>query len=140
MDAGTLSKIDYYRSYFGSHLGLFSFISTQTSTGPSLQIPVVCIDSLAYGKLAIVPWHIIKYNIFGGSERGPTLYGTEPWYFYLNNLILNFNVAVPLALISLPALVVTYIVDRRRLGFTSIPSQSSHFILLALRLTPFYIW
>jgi alpha-1,2-mannosyltransferase len=140
MDAGTFSKIDYYRPHIGPHLGSFHLFSTQTSVEPFSQIPVICIDTLAYGKLAIIPWHIVKYNIFGGSERGPTLYGTEPWYFYLNNLILNFNVAVPLALISLPALAVTHMVDRRRLGFTPIPSQSSHFTLLALRLAPFYIW
>lgn len=105
-----------------------------------MQIPVICIDSLVYGKLTIVPWNIVKYNIFGGFERGPTLFGTEPWYFYLNNLILNFNVAVPLALISFPALIVTNIVDRRRLGFAPTPNQSSHSTLLALRLAPFYIW
>ena len=41
---------------------------------------------------------------------------------------------------SFPALALTYIVDRRRLGFTPTPNQSSHFTLLALRLAPFYIW
>jgi len=48
--------------------------------------------------------------------------------------------AVPLALVSFPALALTYIIDRRRLGFSSTPNQSSHFTLLALRLAPFYIW
>ncbi|KAF8167320.1 glycosyltransferase family 22 protein [Crassisporium funariophilum] len=106
-----------------------------------LFIPVIGIDSLAYGKLAIVPWNIVRYNIFGGSERGPDLYGTAPWNFYLNNLVINFNCILPLALISLPALVVTYFVDRKRLGvFTPTANQSSPFTLLALRLAPLYLW
>ncbi|KAJ7361402.1 glycosyltransferase family 22 protein [Mycena albidolilacea] len=104
-------------------------------------IPVVAIDSIAYGKLAIVPWNIIKYNIFGGAERGPDLYGTSPWNFYLLNLILNFNVLTPFALLSLPSLGVTYFIDRKRLGLVK-PSadQSSPFTVLALRLAPFYLW
>lgn len=135
-------------------------------TGTFIQIPVVGIDSLLYGKLNIVPWNIIKYNIFGGSSRGPELYGTEPWHFYLLNLLLNFNIAAPLALAALPALVLTYFIDRSRL---SLPvdrngdivdsttddsalkdhkpafgkrhgSESSPYTLLTYRLMPFYVW
>jgi alpha-1,2-mannosyltransferase len=106
-----------------------------------MQIPVVAIDSIAYGKLAIVPWNIVKYIIFGGAERGPDLYGTSPWNFYLLNLILNFNVLTLFALLSLPSLGVTYFIDRKRLGLVK-PSadQSSPFTVLALRLAPFYLW
>jgi alpha-1,2-mannosyltransferase len=104
-------------------------------------IPVIGIDSLAYGKLAVVPWNIVHYNIFGGAERGPELYGTEPWDFYIRNLILNFNCIPFLALLSLPALVVSVFVDRKRLGlYTPGPNQSSPFTILALRLAPLYLW
>ncbi|KDR85775.1 hypothetical protein GALMADRAFT_52757 [Galerina marginata CBS 339.88] len=110
-------------------------------TAALIFIPVVFFDSLAYGKPTIVPWNIVRYNIFGGSERGPELYGTEPWYFYLNNLILNFNVLILLALVSAPALAVTYFVDRKRLGFyTPNANQSSPFTILAFRLAPLYLW
>ncbi|KAF9015664.1 glycosyltransferase family 22 protein [Cyathus striatus] len=104
-------------------------------------IPVVILDSLAYGKLTVTPWNIISYNIFGSSARGPNLYGVEPWYFYLHNLTLNFNGLVCLALLSIPALAVTSIIDRKRLGFIR-PSteESSPFTILALRLLPFYLW
>ncbi|KAJ7204337.1 glycosyltransferase family 22 protein [Mycena pura] len=104
-------------------------------------IPVILVDSIAYGKLAIVPWNIIKYNIFGEAERGPDLYGTSPWHFYLLNLALNFNILAPFALLSLPALGITYMVDRKRLGLVK-PSvdQSSPVTILALRLAPFYLW
>ncbi|KDQ63225.1 glycosyltransferase family 22 protein [Jaapia argillacea MUCL 33604] len=106
-----------------------------------LFVYVVGVDSLAYGRLSIVPWNIVRYNIFGGSSRGPDLYGTEPWYFYILNLLLNFNIIFPISLISLPALGITYLVDRKRLGYyKSSPEQSSPFTVLALRLAPLYLW
>jgi len=86
-------------------------------------------------------WNIVRYNVFSDPSRGPDLYGTEPWYFYLLNLSLNFNILLPMALFSLPALAITYRIDRHRLG-TAVPSpeQSSPFTLLALRLLPLYTW
>jgi alpha-1,2-mannosyltransferase len=101
---------------------------------------VVAIDTLFYGRLTITPWNIVKYNVFPDSSRGPTLYGTEPWYFYLLNLALNFNVLLPLALISVPALGVTYVFDSKRLGGFGDKDQSGSYPTLALRLAPFYIW
>lgn len=106
-----------------------------------LQVPVVFIDSRAYGKLSIVPWNIVKYNIFGEEGRGPELYGTEPWYFYIKNLFLNFNIILPLALLSLPGLAITHAFDYKRLGFVRhATDQSSPYTLLAIRLAPLYIW
>lgn len=95
----------------------------------------------------------MKYNIFGGAARGPDLYGTEPPTYYLANLLLNFNILTPLALLSLPALALTYVVDYKRLGGPTkttssaekekdkeLGARSSPFTLLALRLAPFYLW
>lgn len=102
---------------------------------------MICIDSVTYGKWTIVPWNIVRYNIFGGSERGPDLYGTSPWYFYILNLLLNFNILLALALASLPSLAITYYVDRKRLGSLKPgPNESSPFTILALRLAPLYLW
>ena len=102
---------------------------------------MVSVDSVAYGKWTVVPWNIIRYNIFGGSDRGPDLYGTSPWYFYILNLLLNFNILLVLALASLPSLAITYHVDRKRLGLTRPgPNESSPFMILALRLAPLYLW
>ena len=100
------------------------------------------IDSLAYGKPTLVPWNIIQYNIFStASGKGPELYGTEPWSYYLANLVLNFNGLLLLAIGSLPALVVTYFVDQKRLGTgKGGPERSSPFTLLAMRLLPLYLW
>lgn len=106
-----------------------------------LQVPVIVIDTFFYGKIVAVPWNIVKYNVFPDAARGPELYGTEPWTFYILNLLLNFNILLPLALLSLPALLVTSRIDRRRLGFQqSGPENSSPFTVLAFRLMPMYIW
>ncbi|KAG8968253.1 mannosyltransferase [Tulasnella sp. 425] len=105
-----------------------------------LFVPVIAIDSLAYGKLTITPWNIVRYNIFPSSATGPELYGTEPWYFYLLNLTLNFNFVLPLALISFPALLVTRFVEYKRLGPRPMTDESSPFVLLTMRLAPFYLW
>lgn len=100
-----------------------------------------------------MPWNIVKYNIFGGSGRGPTLYGTEPWYWYFLNLVISFNVLAPLAFLALPALMVTYFFDNKRVGGPlrsssaaekekdkELGGRSSPFLLLAVRLAPFYVW
>lgn len=88
-----------------------------------------------------MPWNIIHYNLFGGADRGPNLYGTEPWYFYIFNLVLNFNVLAALAIFALPALVLTHSIDYTRLGATKHTDQeSSPYMLIGLRLSPFYLW
>lgn len=58
------------------------------------------IDSLFYRKLTMVPLNIVLYNVF--SSKGPDLYGTEPWHFYVRNLALNFHIWLPLALLAMP--------------------------------------
>jgi alpha-1,2-mannosyltransferase len=56
-------------------------------------------------------------------------------------LLLNFNVMLPLALVSLPALLVTSVFDRKRLGYVNVSKEeSSPFTILGLRLSPFYLW
>lgn len=51
--------------------------------------PMVWIDSMYYGKLAIAPLNILLYNVF--TSHGPDLYGTEPFSYYILNGFLNFN-------------------------------------------------
>ncbi|KAJ9110467.1 hypothetical protein QFC19_001593 [Naganishia cerealis] len=107
----------------------------------AIAIPVFAFDSWAYGKPTFPTLNILLYNLFSG--KGPELYGTEPPTFYLANLFLNFNFTLPLALISMPALVFTYFFDFRRLGVSQTkpkPGQSSPYTLVALRLSGFYLW
>lgn len=107
----------------------------------AVAIPAFAIDSWAYGRFTFPSLNIVLYNVFG--ENGPDLYGTEPFSYYFKNLFLNFNFLLPLALISLPALAITYKYDFRRLGKTQMKpreGETSPYILLAVRLAPFYLW
>ena len=61
------------------------------------------VDFLFYNRILFAPLNILLYNVF--SDRGPDLYGTEPWTFYLFNGLLNFNIAFVLALLSPVAMV-----------------------------------
>ncbi|EGX45799.1 hypothetical protein AOL_s00117g4 [Orbilia oligospora ATCC 24927] len=90
---------------------------------------VIGADSLAYRKPVFVPLNIILYNVFGGSERGPNLYGTEPWWYYIANLSLNFNIMAVAALASILVLAITSVILST--GVTRL-----QFVLLL----PFYLW
>ncbi|EHH23416.1 hypothetical protein EGK_06884 [Macaca mulatta] len=94
-------------------------------------VPVVVIDSYYYGKLVIAPLNIVLYNVF--TPHGPDLYGTEPWYFYLINGFLNFNVGFALALLVLPLTsLMEYLLQRFHVQNLGHPYW--------LTLAPMYIW
>ena len=80
-----------------------------------------------------MPWNIVRYNIFAGSDRGPNIFGTEPWDFYFRNLLLNFNMWFILALLALP-IALTQAFFRLR----STTSQNTFRIFVFT--TPFYLW
>ena len=65
----------------------------------------MAVDRIFYEKWTFVPWNIVVYNVFSGQTKGPNIYGTEPWWFYIVNGILNFNLVFIAALFSVPALV-----------------------------------
>ncbi|TFJ88399.1 hypothetical protein NSK_000748 [Nannochloropsis salina CCMP1776] len=62
--------------------------------------PVLLVDGFFYRRCVLPVWSILRYNL-GGAAVGAddTLYGVEPWSFYLKNLLLNFNVVLPLVLL-----------------------------------------
>ncbi|GAA5927109.1 hypothetical protein JCM1841_006050 [Sporobolomyces salmonicolor] len=110
--------------------------------GATVAIPVVFVDSIAYQKLAIVPLNIIRYNLFPAPGAGPELYGTEPWYFYILNGLLGFNLLFPLAFLSIPFIYITTIVDPKRFGDSRdrTAGQTSPAVSLAIRLAPAYLY
>ncbi|THV53447.1 hypothetical protein BGAL_0050g00140 [Botrytis galanthina] len=91
------------------------------------------VSGFFYRKLVIVPLNIVLYNIFSGEGRGPEIYGTEPWHFYIRNLILNFNIWFVLGISALPLFILQKLFGSREGGSTT-----------ALRnvvfMAPFYIW
>ncbi|EQC32299.1 hypothetical protein SDRG_10046 [Saprolegnia diclina VS20] len=62
--------------------------------------------------------NIVLYNVV---SAGSELYGVEPWTYYAVNLLLNFNVGLPLAVVS-------------------VPIALAHGGLRFVHLTPLYLW
>lgn len=91
------------------------------------------VDYVFFQKFVIVPWNIVAYNIFGGEGKGPEIFGTEPWTFYIRNLLLNFNVWFVLAILSAPLLAFQIIF---RSHTTSLQTSLRSVTLVA----PFYMW
>ncbi|KAL2042432.1 hypothetical protein N7G274_004924 [Stereocaulon virgatum] len=93
----------------------------------------IAVDTFFYHKLLFVPWNIVAYNVFSDSSGGPDIFGTEPWHFYIRNLLLNFNAWFLLALCAGPILLVPLVTQQ-------------HSILRAplwrtmIYITPFYMW
>ncbi|CAG0890674.1 unnamed protein product [Cyprideis torosa] len=102
------------------------FLKASVIASICILFPMTQIDSFLYGRTVFAPWNIVKYNVF--SKHGPNLYGVEPWTFYVKNLVLNFNLVFPVALMAAP---LTFVVARR-------PSSKSLSPLLVL--VGFYFW
>lgn len=73
------------------------------------------------------------YNVFSGAARGPNIFGTEPWDFYVRNLLLNFNVWFILAMASGPLFTLDFLTQSR-----STSKRAS--LRSVVFVTPFYIW
>ncbi|CAF1328922.1 unnamed protein product [Adineta ricciae] len=100
----------------------WDFIKWSFISGMITMIPSALIDSYYYGQLVIAPLNHIRYNIF--SKNGPTLYGTDPWTYYVANGLLNFNLIYPLAILGIFLTpFIDIFVDRRYVqsGKASIP-------------------
>ncbi|OKL64308.1 hypothetical protein UA08_00919 [Talaromyces atroroseus] len=94
----------------------------------------VAVDSIFFQRFAMVPWNIVAYNVFGGEGKGPNIFGTEPWTFYIRNLLLNFNVWFILAVSIAPLLILQAL-------FGSRASNSSQTLVRSLAfVSPFYVW
>lgn len=93
----------------------------------------VGIDAFFYRDLVIVPWRIVAYNVFGGKDRGPDIFGTEPWHFYVRNLILNFNMWFILAVAVAPLLFVQALFLRQS-------TTKQTVIRTVTFISPFYLW
>lgn len=93
----------------------------------------VGVDTFFFHKIAVVPWRIVAYNVFGGSGRGPDIFGTEPWHYYIRNLLLNFNMWFILALASGPFFLFQAAILKQH-------ATKQTFLRILTFLTPFYLW
>ncbi|KAI9847343.1 MAG: mannosyltransferase [Thelocarpon superellum] len=90
-------------------------------------------DLFFYHRIAVVPFNIVWYNIFSGSGKGPDIFGTEPWHFYLKNLSLNFNIWFLLALLAMPLLALQFMLGS---SGTSLQTRLRGLVFVS----PFYLW
>ncbi|KAF0697914.1 Aste57867_11446 [Aphanomyces stellatus] len=86
----------------------------------------VGVNYLFYHKWILPAFNIVLYNVV---SSGSELYGTEPWHYYLQNLVLNFNVATALALAALPIMLLTPLARQRAVD-----------VRRAVYLSPLFIW
>jgi alpha-1,2-mannosyltransferase len=93
----------------------------------------VGIDTFFYRKPVLVPWNIVMYNVFSGRDRGPNIFGTEPWDYYGRNLLLNFNIWFLLALLSAPLLAMQTLLLNQQ-------TTKQTLLRTTVFLTPFYLW
>lgn len=93
----------------------------------------VGVDTFFFHKIVVVPWQIVAYNVFGGSDRGPDIFGTEPWHYYVRNLLLNFNMWFILAAASGPFFLFQSAVLKQS-------ATKQTFLRTLTFLTPFYLW
>lgn len=93
----------------------------------------MAVDYAFFRKISLVPWNIVAYNIFGGQGKGPEIFGTEPWTFYVRNLLLNFNIWFVLALLSGPLLIIQAL-------FRSHTTSLQAVLRSVTLTTPFYMW
>ena len=83
--------------------------------------------------MLFVPWRIVSYNIFSGLSRGPDIFGTEPWHFYIRNLFLNFNAWFLLAMCAGPLLLLSFVTQQH-------PIMRAPVWRSMIYTTPFYLW
>lgn len=93
----------------------------------------VGVDTFFYHKVVIVPWRIVSYNVFGGKDRGPDIFGTEPWHYYIRNLLLNFNIWFLLAISVGPLLVLQAVIGRKQ-------TTKQTLLRTSVFTMPFYLW
>ncbi|KAG9228090.1 glycosyltransferase family 22 protein [Amylocarpus encephaloides] len=93
------------------------------------------ISGFFYKKMVLVPLNIMLYNIFSEPGKGPEIYGTEPWHFYIRNLMLNFNIWFILATLALPLFTLKKLFSRSQQEGGTITGLRS-----VIFMTPFYLW
>ena len=86
---------------------LFYMVKVGIVAVVAISAPPILYDSFLYKTRIFTSLNLALYNLKGGSE----LYGTEPWYFYMANGILNFNLAFVLALLSIPTIICNYLLN-----------------------------
>ena len=62
-------------------------------------VPSAVIDAVFFRSYEIPAFNIVRYNVLD-ADTSSTLYGREPLMYYVRNLLINFNIVLPLAVIG----------------------------------------
>lgn len=109
------------------------FVFWSIISGVTILLPMIVLDSSYFGKMVMAPVNIVLYNVFK-KDGGPSLYGTEPFTFYIFNGFLNFNIIWLLSLLTPLAILV---------GYFAVPARTKQTTLTLpyyFSLAPFYLW
>jgi len=105
----------------------------------------IAIDFYYYKKLFFTPLNLVLYNKGEGSEK----FGLEPWDFYFKNLVLNFNVAFLLALLTPFVVLIHYFVTNKwhnslvqnlKQAYLNQPQRWYIHYRWLIYIIPFYVW
>lgn len=97
--------------------------------GILVTVAEVAVNYVYYHKLVFPAWNLFQYNVLS-KQVDSTLYGVEPWTFYAQNLVLNFNIMVVFAVFAvLPLGLVAWKSD-----FHRFKTECNRILL------PMYIW
>lgn len=92
------------------------------------------VDLSFYRKYVCFPFNIVMYNVLAAtSGKGPNIFGTEPWHFYIRNLLINFNLWFALGLLAVPLLYYQEFVYKK-------PATKSSYIRNFTFAIPMYMW
>lgn len=108
--------------------GVLKSLAMGVLIGGSVLALEIGVNFHYYQRIVLPAWNIVYYNVLSG-ETDSTLYVTEPWSYYVMNLVLNFNV---LALVAAPGALF--------LALLRTPAGSSSKLQLLAYLSPLYIW
>ncbi|KAI8880026.1 glycosyltransferase family 22 protein [Backusella circina FSU 941] len=121
----------------------FRLVEAIVITTAGITFILVLMDQIFYRTYTVVTWNYIRYHILehGLSYYIPTLdKTTTSLIFHLWDGFLNFNIAFILALVSAGCTIITAFVDRNRVPGSTKMDMIWPYILLGLKLTPFYLW
>ena len=91
-------------------LGVVPFFREAATAFLVFVLPSALFDSYMYGRPVLAFLNILLYNSSADKGSGARLYGVEPWHYYLHNLALNFNAALPAAAVAPPLLLLAHAV------------------------------
>ena len=122
--------------------GLLRAVAYCVGAAAATIVPSVLIDYAFYRRWVFPSLNAVMYNVFGGEERSSNLYGTEPWTYYPANLVLNMNIAFPLAVLGLGLLAVRSDVLAACLGGTMqrLQGRRGGRATVAALLAPLLLW